>query len=295
MSFPSVDVLTNTDKFYICDTTTCKLDYWAAMLELNWYQIWCETRMCHCPYLIHLLHFYFHREGGPPARYCYHLPIGRKVLQSRMSKTKTSSCTSTEFPYADNMSITSPPENTLQQNLVAVHWGHTKFGLTINCKKTQVIYQSSPTERMRTKPEIKIVYTILEIDYFVDYFPYLESHFSSNGRLKKQVFEDQKHQTIMPACKSVFIPTLLSASETWTAYCGHIKTLVKFHQWSLHSILKFSWEDWRTNVSVLEKGKIWMEFESGENCHVQVLAQHAVPRIVSSNYNYCMCERNKFK
>ena len=51
------------------------------------------------------------------------------------------------------------------------------------------------------------------------------------------------------------IPTLLYASETWTTYRQHLKTLENFHQRCLRNILKISWENRKTNISVLNEAK----------------------------------------
>ena len=109
----------------------------------------------------------------------------------------------------------------------------------------------------------------------VDHFPYLGSHLSSNvdiqvevqyrlkcagaayGRLRHRVFQnrDIRTDTKMAVYKAVVLPTLLYASETWTTYRRHLKILEKFHQRCLRSILRISWDDYRTNLSVLEEGK----------------------------------------
>ena len=107
----------------------------------------------------------------------------------------------------------------------------------------------------------------------VGHFCYLGSHLSANvdlhdeiqhrlkragsafGRLRERVFQecDIRTDTKMMVYKVIMIPTLLYASETWTPYRQHLKTLEKLHQRCLRSILKIRWEDRRTNVSVLQE------------------------------------------
>ncbi len=50
------------------------------------------------------------------------------------------------------------------------------------------------------------------------------------GRLKHRVFQDHDicKDTKMSVYKAVVIPTLLYASETWTTYQRHLRTLEKF-------------------------------------------------------------------
>ncbi len=48
---------------------------------------------------------------------------------------------------------------------------------------------------------------------------------------------------------------LYCACETWTIYKRHFHLLERFHQRCLRKILRITWEDRRTNVSVLEEAK----------------------------------------
>ena len=75
------------------------------------------------------------------------------------------------------------------------------------------------------------------------------------GKLRTRVFEDRglRTKTKMLVYRTVVLPTLLYASETWTTYRHHIKTLEKFHQRCMRKILKINWQDHRTNDSVLEE------------------------------------------
>ena len=65
---------------------------------------------------------------------------------------------------------------------------------------------------------------------------------SAFGRLRERVLQERdiRTDTKMMVYKAVVIPTLLYASETWTPYHHHLKTLEKFHQRCLRSILKIS-------------------------------------------------------
>ncbi|XP_076031048.1 uncharacterized protein LOC143019264 [Oratosquilla oratoria] len=188
------------------------------------------------------------------------------------SKTKTSSCSLIEFQYADDNSIAALSEEDLQRIMNAFNKAYISLGLTINSKKTQILYQPSPNDPTRREPSIKLGETTLEN---VDHFPYLGSHLSSNldlsdeiqhrlkcagtafGRLRNRIFQDHdiRTDTKMAVYNAVVIPTLLYASETWTTYRRHLDTLEKFHQRCLRSILNISWEDRRTNVSVLKAAK----------------------------------------
>ena len=54
---------------------------------------------------------------------------------------------------------------------------------------------------------------------------------------------------------AVVLPSLLYGSETWTTYRRHLNVLEKYHQRCLRRILGVTWQDRRTNSSVLEETK----------------------------------------
>ena len=147
------------------------------------------------------------------------------------SKTKISTSSLIEFQYADDNSVAALSDNHLQQIVTAFKSAYTKRGLTINSKKTQTIYQPSPTEENRVQPTIQL------------------------KRQPWKMWSIFRISPPMPVYKAVVISTLLYASETWTTYRRPLKALEKFHQRCLRSILNISWEDRRTNISVLKEAK----------------------------------------
>ncbi|KAK0131511.1 Parathyroid hormone/parathyroid hormone-related peptide receptor [Merluccius polli] len=78
------------------------------------------------------------------------------------------------------------------------------------------------------------------------------------SKLKKRVFEnrDLQSKTKILVYKAVLLPTLLYGSEAWTTYSRHLKALEAFHQRYLRRILRITWEDRRTNTSVLEEAGV---------------------------------------
>ena len=107
----------------------------------------------------------------------------------------------------------------------------------------------------------------------VDHFSYLGSVLSSQcnsekdvdtricaahvafGRLYHPVFGNKnlKQQTKIMVYHAVVVSTLLYGCEAWTLYCQDIKKLERFHQQKLRSILNIKWEEYITNIAVLEK------------------------------------------
>ena len=191
-------------------------------------------------------------------------------LNRLKARTKVNINSVVELQYADDNVVCAQSENDLQGILNAFANAYARLGLTINVGKTQVLYQPPPTEAAGVAPNIEINGESLAT---VDRFPYLGSHLSSNasiddevqyrlrcansafGKLRKRVFNnhDLRIGTKIRVYETIVLPTLLYGSETWTTYRRNIKALEKFHQRSLRNILKVTWEDHRTNTSVLEE------------------------------------------
>ena len=188
------------------------------------------------------------------------------------SRTKTQKLCLMELQYADDNAICASSERDLQTIMNAFHEAYTRLGLTVNIRKTQVLYQPPPRRPHQT-PFIKVDDQVLEN---VDHFPYLGSNLSSDttidkeiqhrlscasaafGRLRTRVFDDRNifAKTKIQVYEAIVIPTLLYGAETWTTYSRHIKALERFHQRCLRKILNIKWNDYRTNNSVLEEANV---------------------------------------
>ena len=219
--------------------------------------------------IIHLI-----KEDLPPGIELVYRTDGSIFNLARLkATTKTSTSSIVEFQYADDNCVAALSESNLQKILTAFNNAYSRLGLTVNSKKTKVVYQPSPSEENPSEPTITLDEAALEN---VNHFPYLGSHLSSSvdiddeiqyrlkcaatayGRLRKRVFQDHdiRIATKVLVYKAIVITTLLYASETWTTYRRHLKTLEKFHQRCLRNIMNVSWEDRRTNVSVLEEAQL---------------------------------------
>ena len=208
--------------------------------------------------------------AGIPA--IYRTDGGIFNLARLKARTKVTTISFMEFQYADDNAVCALTENDLQAILNAFAGAYSRLGLSVNVRKTQILYQPVPNQA-RHAPNIQINGETLEN---VEHFAYLGSHLASNanidseihyrlrcansafGKLRKRVFDDRdlRLTTKVRVYQTIVLPTLLYGSETWTTYRRHIKALEKFHQRSLRNVLKISWEDRRTNTSVLEEANI---------------------------------------
>ncbi|XP_022809753.1 uncharacterized protein LOC111346749 [Stylophora pistillata] len=113
------------------------------------------------------------------------------------------------------------------------------WDVLINAKKTQVLFQPSPKDTVKTPPSTKIGETVLEN---VDKFTYLGSTLSPHanvyaevnprlqqaaaafGKLQSTVFQDRdiRLDAKIKVYKAIVVTTLLCGSETWTIYRRHI-------------------------------------------------------------------------
>lgn len=130
-----------------------------------------------------------------------------------------------ELQYTDDSAVWSHSEAELQAIVDIFADAYSKFGLSVNCSKTKVLFQPTPLTSLST-PDIKIDHTFLEV---VDLFPYLGSRLSDSevehrihttsvafGKLWRSVFGDHdiRLRTKVSIYKAVVIPTLLHGAET---------------------------------------------------------------------------------
>ena len=175
----------------------------------------------------------------------------------------------TELQYADDNATPAHSPEEIQQSVNNFKQAYECFGLTINAKKTKVLAQPTPGAPI---PDFNIFMGDTPLEQ-VDHFSYLGSVLSSQcnsekdvdtricaahvafGRLYHRVFGNKnlKQQTKLMVYHAVVISTLLYGCESWTLYSRETKKLERFHQQKLRSIMKIKWEDYITNIAVLEK------------------------------------------
>ena len=129
--------------------------------------------------------------------------------------------------------------------------------LTINIKKTEVVYQSAPGKPYK-ESTITVKGQRLQV---VDKFTYLEITLSrvvhiddginariakasvAFGRLRGSVWDRSgiRLHTKLKVYIAVVLPTLLYACETWTVYQRHAKRLNHFPTICLRKLLKIMW------------------------------------------------------
>ena len=75
------------------------------------------------------------------------------------------------------------------------------------------------------------------------------------GRLRRSIWDRSRIRldTKLKVYRSVVLPTLLCACETWTVYQQHAKRLNHFHTSCLRKFLKIKWQDRIPDTEVLKR------------------------------------------
>ena len=146
------------------------------------------------------------------------------------------------------------------------------YDLTINIKKTGVVYQPAPGKPYK-EPTITVKGQRLQV---VDNFTYLRSTLSRVLHI-----DDEFHARIAKACaafgrlcgsiwdrngirldtklkiyRSVVLSTILYACEPWTVYQRHAKRLSQFHTSCLRKLQKIKWQDRIPDKEVLKRAGV---------------------------------------
>ena len=134
---------------------------------------------------------------------------------------------------------------------------------------TEVVYQPAPGKPYK-EPTITVKGQRLQV---VDKFTYLGSTLSrvvhiddevnariakasaAFGRPRGSIWDRSgiRLDTKLKVYRSVVLPTLLYACETWTVYQRHAKRLNHFHTSCLRKVLKIKWQDRIPDTEVLKR------------------------------------------
>ena len=184
------------------------------------------------------------------------------------ANTKTTRILMRELLFADDSALVAHSAEEMQNIVDAFSNASKKFGLKINIKKTEVLYQPNST---RTREEDIMVdgnklNSVLE-------FTYLGSTISSDGciddeiqrrmakasasfgRLRQRLWNN--HHVSMRVkgkiYRAIVLSTLLYGAEAWTLYRRQVKKLHAFMMRHLRSIMRITWMDKVTNKEILER------------------------------------------
>ena len=195
-------------------------------------------------------------DNGIPIRYRFDGKLFN--LRRLQAKSKVQTEVLDEFLFADDMAKGAPTKQKMQKGVDQVSDSCDSYDLTISIKKTEVVYQPAPGKPYK-EPTITVKGQRLQV---VDKFTYLGSTLSgvvhidevnariakasaAFGRLRGSIWDRSgiRLDTKLKVYRSVVLPTLLYACETWTVYQLHAKRLNHFHTSCLRKLLKIKWQD----------------------------------------------------
>lgn len=187
------------------------------------------------------------------------------------AKTKSTQILVRELLFADDSALVSHTPEQMQHVIDVFSSASKKFGLQINIKKTEVLFQ--PGTDHREEEEILVDGTALNQ---VDDFTYLGSTISKDGRIDSELVKrmskassafgrlrtrlwNNHHVSTRVKCKiyrAIVLSTLLYGAESWTLYTSQVKKLHAFMMRHLRAIMRISWKDKVTNKEVLERANL---------------------------------------
>ena len=190
-------------------------------------------------------------------------------LRRLQAKSKVQTEVLDEFLFADDMAKGAPTEEKMQKGVDQISDSCDSYDLTISIKKAEVVYQPASGKPYK-EPTITVKGQRLQV---VDRFTYLGSTLSrvvhiddevsariakasaAFGRLRGSIWDRSgiRLDTKLKVYRSVVLPTLLYASETWTVYQRHAKRLNHFHTSCLRKLLKIKWQDRIPDTEVLKR------------------------------------------
>lgn len=188
------------------------------------------------------------------------------------AKTKTNQVLIRELLFADDTALVAHTLEDIQRITTLFAKSVSDFGLQINLKKTEVLFQPPPNTDC-TPGEVHIDGIKLAN---VDRFTYLgctvtkdskldaeiQSRMakasSSFGRLTERLWKN-RNVPIRVKCKvyrAVVVSTLLYGSETWTVYRKQVKKLSVFMMRNLRSIMNVKWYQRISNAEILKRAHL---------------------------------------
>ena len=184
------------------------------------------------------------------------------------AKTKTTRILMRELLFADDSALVAHSAEEMQKIVDAFSNASKKFGLNINIKKTEVLYQPNST---RTREE-DIMVDGNKVNSVME-FTYLGSTISSDGCIDDEIQRrmakasasfGRLHQRLWnnhhvsmrvkgKKYRAIVLSTLLYGAEAWTVYRRQVKKLHAFLMRHLRSIMRITWMDKVTNKEILER------------------------------------------
>lgn len=195
------------------------------------------------------------------------------------SITRTRKVLVRELMFADDTAFVAHSHDDAQEVVSCFARSAQAFGLKINIKKTEMLYQPAPGshDNNQSRP----IYINNEELTSVHKFRYLGSTVMNNnkmdeeiktrmsnasisyGRLKQKVWynKDLTFQTKCSVYRAVVLSSLLYGAETWPVYKLAARKLNSFMMRHLRQIMNVKWWDFISNDKILARAKLPSMYE----------------------------------
>ena len=190
-------------------------------------------------------------------------------LRGFNTKSKTFQSLVRELLFADYVDLVAHIKEEVHLIMDIFSRACLAFGLTINLKKTKVMY-TSPIGQVYVEPNITVEGNRLGV---VDRFVYLGSTLSRNGnlaaeisrriakastafgKLERRVWSGRgiTTNTKLSVYEACVFSDLFYGSETWTTCRYRVNLLERFHQNCIRRILNIEWRSYTPDTVVLER------------------------------------------
>ena len=185
-------------------------------------------------------------------------------LRRLQAKTKVHAGKLRDFLFDDDCALNAGSTEYMQRSMDLFTTACNNFGLTINTKKTEAMYQPAP-QKSYQGPTVTVNGKKLAA---VGKFTYIGSTLSRNvhidhevdtriakassafGRLRSPVCERKgiSLSTKLSVYRAIVLTTIL-----WTVYQRHAKKLNRFHLNCLRKLLRVKWQDQVPDTEILEQ------------------------------------------
>ena len=201
-------------------------------------------------------------DNGIPIRYRFDGKLFN--LRRLQAKSKVQTEVLDEFLFADDMAKGATTEEKMQKGMDQVSDSCDSYDLTISIKKTEVVYMYQPAPGKPYKePTVTVVDTFTFLGSTLSRVVHIDDEVNARitkasaafGRLRGSIWNRSgiRLDTKLKVYRSVVLPTLLYACETWTVYQRHAKRLNHFHTSCLRKLLKIKWQDRIPDTEVLKR------------------------------------------
>ena len=213
------------------------------------------------------MHAFSDSPSGVSILFCSNISLFNLARLRSQSKYMTTLLH--EFQYADDCALIADSEEALHYSIDSFANAASVFGLTINCKKTEVmtLQNSAVTNplsvngtHLASVHSFKYIGSTITDDCRLDkdLDCRIQCATTSFGRLWDKLWSSHaiSNKTKISVCNTAITSALLFGAETWTLYQIHFVRLRRVQQRHLRTTLRVPYTDKITNGQILDRAGV---------------------------------------